>query len=140
MRDEKFPFHYSVLPIDEFPSDPRPPSRETQQDALDDIEAQFVKYMKLARADPDPWAAIQIIINAERILDEYASAGFDRLAPFQAAVQRDLWNAWRCVRRQFIKRALLSPAHEFPGVISPLPRDRNRRSMARTPMTTSTPS
>jgi hypothetical protein len=119
MRDEDNQFHYSVLPIDEFSVDhPIAPSAETQQTALDDIEAQFVKYMKLARDDPDPWKAIQIISNAERILDEYVSAGFDRLAPFQAAVQRDLWNVWRCVRRQFLWRALLSPAHEFPRYLA----------------------
>lgn len=114
MRDEKFPFHYSVLPIDELPSDPKPLSPETQQDALDDIQAQFVEYMTLVVRDPDPWVAIRIMVNCERILDSYTSEGFVMLAPVQAKLQADLHKVWRMARRQFLKRALLSPAHEFP--------------------------
>jgi hypothetical protein len=115
MRDEDNPFHYSVLPIDPFPGDPTPsPSAETQQCALDDIQHQFVAYMTVAVQDPDPWKAIRIIVNCEKILDTYTSEGFDLLAEFQIELQADLHKVWRMARRSFIKRALLSPAHEFP--------------------------
>lgn len=118
MRDEKDPFHYSVLPIDEFPSDPRPPSAEIQQEALDDIKAQFVRYMTIAVQDPDPWVAIRIMVNCERILDSYTTEGFVMLAPVQAELQADLHKVWRMERRRFIKRALLSPADEFPRYLT----------------------
>src|SRR6516164_6517225 len=94
--DEKYPFHYAVLPLDPLPDDyPTAPSAETQQYAIDDIEAQFVALMAQARQDPDPWKAIKIIINLEKMLDSYTSEGFDMIVPFQAAVQSDLRNVWR---------------------------------------------
>jgi hypothetical protein len=114
MNDDKFPFHYSVLPFDEFPSDPIAPSAETQQDALDAVQQQFVRYMERAVEEPDPWIAIRIMVNCERILDSYTSEGFAMLVPVQAELQADLHMVWRMERRRFIKRALLSPANEFP--------------------------
>jgi hypothetical protein len=111
--DEDNPFHYPAG-FYECVNDPLPPSRETQECALFDIQVQFVECMERALAEPDPWVAIRIMVNCERILDTYARERFVMLAPVQRELQADLHKVWRMERRRFIKRALLSPANEFP--------------------------
>lgn len=111
--DEDTLFHYSPL-LFECAPDPWPPSREMQQCVLEDIQQQFCTYMERALRDPDPWKAIRIMANAEKIFDAYIRERFTMLVPFRRELQADLHKAWRMARRQFIKRALLSPPNEFP--------------------------
>ena len=117
MRDEDNSFRYTV-PLYECATDPWPPSRETQECALFDIKAQFVECMERVLADPDPWVAIKIMVNAERILDAYVRERFHMLAPVQAELKADLHKVWRMARRKFLRAALLSPAHEFPQFLA----------------------
>jgi hypothetical protein len=120
MHDDN-PFHFSILPIDPFyDTKPTPPSAETQQDALNDIQQQFVTYMSRAVAERDAFKAVRLIANCERICDAYTSEKYPLLAKFQAELQSDMYKVWRMARRQFIKRALLSPAHEFPLYLADL--------------------
>jgi hypothetical protein len=112
MNDDN-PFHYPPG-FYECANDPWPPSRETQECVLHDIKAQFVEYMTLAAQDPDPWVAIRIMANCERVLDAYTKERFTMLRPTQRELQADLHKVWRMARRKFIKRAMLSPPDEFP--------------------------
>jgi hypothetical protein len=111
MRDDNA-FYFSILPTGD-PDIPAP-SPQIQQDALDDVQQQFVTLMEQAAVDPDPWKAIRIMVNAEKILGIYTNCRFNMLAKAEAEFQSDLHKIWRMARRQFIRRALLSPAHEFP--------------------------
>jgi Leu/Phe-tRNA-protein transferase len=115
--DDDSPFHYPAG-FYESVTDPWPPSRETQECALFDIQVQFVECMERAVQDPDPWVAIKIMVNAERILDAYARGRFVMLAPVRDELRADLHKVWRMERRRFIRRALLSPADEFPRYLA----------------------
>ena len=111
MHDENNGKQCSILPF--IPDQPTAPSSDTQQEALDAILREFVSAMTEAEADPNPWRAIKVMVNCEKILDAYTSEGFDSLAEFQQELRADLRKVWRMARRQHIKRALLSPPHEF---------------------------
>jgi hypothetical protein len=77
------------------------------------VTQQFVEYMTRAVAERDPLKALRLLINAERICNSYTATGFVRLAELQGELQSNLHTIFCMARRQFIKRALLSPAHEF---------------------------
>ena len=101
----------SILPL--IPDQPTSPSAETQQEALDTVLHEFVAAMERAERDPDPWASIRIMANAEKILGIYCEEGFTELQEFRDELKSDLRKVWRMARRQHIKRALLSPPDEF---------------------------
>jgi hypothetical protein len=72
LRDEDDnPFHFNILPTDPiFPHNRRPPSRETQQEALDDITRQLIVYLTVAIKDKtNPLRPVQILAACERVLE-----------------------------------------------------------------------
>jgi hypothetical protein len=115
MRFDDNPFHFSVLP---FPSKLRPPSPATQQAVLDDISRQLIVFLSLAKKDKrNPFRALSILANCERVLDVYTSAGYDQLSEFKHALQTDLRTALRMARRYFIRQVLLSSKEELPDIM-----------------------
>jgi len=92
-----------------------PVPNDTQRDTLHEIASQVIRYVEEAQKNKDdPSRAISIIVKGERLLGEYTAEKFDQLLPFQQALQAILHTFWRMARRQFIKRALKAPDHEYP--------------------------
>jgi hypothetical protein len=113
MREKKSVFHYKILPFSEFPNDPRPPSAQTQQEALTDILVQLVTALAAAAKDKsDPLRAVHVLIKCDQILADYASEQFDLLGEYQHLLKTNLRAALRQARRAFFREAFLSRSME----------------------------
>jgi hypothetical protein len=91
-----------------------PVPEDVQRDALNEIATQIFEYVEEALKQRDPWEAASIMAKGERCLAGYTAEKFDQLLPLQQALQATLHTFWRMARRQFLKRALKAPDHEFP--------------------------
>jgi hypothetical protein len=113
-------FHFSVLPIDPLPSDrgkPTPPHIELE--AFLDVSGQILGYLSAAlKNKDDPWKAFAVIAAGEKIVACYVNYQFLMMRPFHRQLQATLHKAWRCARRQFIKRALKAPDWEYPKYLA----------------------
>jgi hypothetical protein len=58
-------------------------------------------------------AALKRFARAEKVIAQYTDVNFTMLEPMQQALQATLHTFWRIARRQFIKRALKAPDHEY---------------------------
>jgi hypothetical protein len=84
---------------------------DTQRDAFDEILEQLWTYLRAAYKNrEDRWQSLRIIIQAEKLVAEYRSAGFNLLLPL-AELLHDLF---RRERRVFIRRVLLCREADRP--------------------------
>jgi len=89
------------------------PQPWVQHEARAEILHQLNSYLYFAlKNKDDPWGPIKIVVRAEKLVGIYVDAGFDLMQELHEALQHTLYAAFRLVRRQFIKRALLAPEHE----------------------------
>jgi hypothetical protein len=115
-KDSIYDFDLHFLPhLDGLEGQPSLPSPWDQHEARAEVLHQLTSYLFFAlKNKDDPWQPIKIMVRAERLVSIYVDAGFDLMEDLQAELQHTLHAAFRLARRQFIKRALLSPDHEFP--------------------------
>jgi hypothetical protein len=94
---------------------PGPAVPDFQRAAHDEITAQLFDYLEKALQNKDdPWQAIKVIANGERILAIYVNAACDRLEPLRADLARTLHVAARMARRFFIKKAFSCSNEDYP--------------------------
>jgi hypothetical protein len=86
---------------------------ETQRQVLDEMASQLFEVLEEALKQKDPWAAVKIFARGERIVAQYTAVNFTMLEPLHQALQATLHTFWRMARRQFLKRALKAPDHEY---------------------------
>ena len=90
-----------------------PVPEETQRQVLDEMMSQLFEVVEEALKQTDPWAAVKIFANGERIVARYIAVNFTILEPLHQALLATLETFWRMARRQFLKRALKAPDHEY---------------------------
>jgi hypothetical protein len=113
MRDDDT-IHCSTLLLNPWPERQGwPIPEDIQNDTLQEIASQVIRYAEAALQQKDMKRAISVMVNGECLLAGYTAKRFYSLEPFQAHIHDTLNTIWRMARRQFIKRALLSPPHEF---------------------------
>jgi hypothetical protein len=98
----------SIFPSDDL-VDPR-----AQRDAYNEICGRAFGYMFAAVKNKDPWQAIRLLIQAERLVGEYVVGGFERLIPLQEEFRDLLRDLIRVERRVVIRRALLCREKDIP--------------------------
>jgi hypothetical protein len=106
----------SVLLINPWPErESWPVPDDMQRVALDEIATQIFHIVEEAlKQKDDPWAAARVFARGERYVALYTAEKFTMLEPLHQALQATLHTFWRMARRQFIKRALKAPDHEYP--------------------------
>jgi hypothetical protein len=113
--DDDIRIGYSVLPFNPLNFwDTSPVYPAIQRQALEDTARQIIDCLSeaLKRKD-DPWLAMRVIVRGESIVANYVRHRFETMEPFQRQMQGTIHKLWRCARRQFIKRALKAPDHEY---------------------------
>jgi hypothetical protein len=112
-----FAFEMKFLPFIEMAEQtPTPPPPWVQCEVRDEIMRQLVGYVHhaITKRKDDVWKPFQIMARAEKLIDIYVQEQFDELIPLREDLRRSLHNAWRCVRRRYIRAALKCGAEELP--------------------------
>jgi hypothetical protein len=98
---------FAVLPCD----DDKPPHPNTERRVFMEIMGQLIEHLSEALKNnrKDVSKPLRIMVQAERVMDEYTSQGFVWLVPEQQALRETIFASMRISRRFLIKRALQSP-------------------------------
>jgi hypothetical protein len=91
-----------------------PIAPSAQREAFNEISGKAFRYCSEAYHNRDPWKAIRILINAEKVVGGYVLEGFNLLEPLQEAFRSLLRDLIRVERRIVIRRALLCKEDERP--------------------------
>jgi hypothetical protein len=105
-------FECSVLPFSVSPEDKdKPPIPAMEYLAYFEIMRQLIDFLTIAlRGNPkDTSKPLRIMVQAEKVMNEYTKEGFVLLLPEQKALQETIFASMRISRRFLIKRALQSP-------------------------------
>jgi hypothetical protein len=91
----------------------KPPDEETHRFVFFEIMSQLIEHVEAALNERDDvWKPIRIMVQADRLIEEYTIEGFVYLLPLQQRLQRAIYTACRMARRAFYRRALTCPPNE----------------------------
>jgi hypothetical protein len=95
-----------------------PPEPRTHRHVFAEISSQLLDFLTdavaAAKAGGDCLKPIRIMVQAEKLIDEYTREGWFMLDPLQTDLQSTILLAHRAARRELIRRALTCAAADRP--------------------------